>query len=96
MYRFLDFYEKLDAVSFNTLFLDFQNRYFILFPRFLGVFRKELAPGFAPEIFSPGKKEQIFGKNPPAAALDGYLFFDVQSLWQGSKTPKLHICTKTP
>ena len=60
---------KLDVLSFNTLLLDFQNRYFILFPRFLGVFRKEMVPGFEPEISSPGKKEQIFGKNPPAAAL---------------------------
>ena len=29
-----------------------------------------MAPGFLPEISSPGKKEQIFGKNLPAAALE--------------------------
>ena len=33
------------------------------------MFRKGVAPGFEPEISSPGKKEQIFGKNPPVAAL---------------------------
>ena len=36
---------------------------------YLGVLMK-ISPRFIHKIYSPGKKEQIFQKNPPAAALD--------------------------
>ena len=51
-------------------------------------------PGFDPKIFAPRKKEQIFRKNPPAAALvqwaDRYSKSKVQiKLNQGKKwSPK--------
>ena len=36
---------------------------------FWWVLEKNPFPGFDPKIFAPRKKEQIFRKNPPAAAL---------------------------
>ena len=40
---------------------------------FLGVLMK-ISPRFIHNIYSPGKKEQIFQKDPPAAALVSFFF----------------------